>query len=342
MPRFFLLLVSMLIVSLSYAHHNPLVFYDPTNTIQLEGEILEVSWRNPHPILSVRVKAGNGDEIWSVDVNSVSILRRTNITADNFKAGDRVKIGGWLSKNGGTDMFITNLLVEGNQEEVILWPGSPSLWSDTTAGDWSTWGTAESDLTETTDDIFKIWSTSFLEIEKVLLDWDAFGSFTETAITARSEYDIFSNHIFLDDCNVKGMPTIMEQPYPMEFIDEGDVIIMQMEEGDARREIFMSDINPNPELSLFGYSTGKWEEKSLVVHTSNISWPYLSMTGIPLSTAAETIEVFTLNDNGKRLEYMITINDPENLNEPLTVTKYWLLLPEAEIYKYVDSCNRNI
>ncbi|OUU78285.1 MAG: hypothetical protein CBC38_07915 [Gammaproteobacteria bacterium TMED78] len=340
MIRFFLVLISFFVFTSSHAHHNPLVFYDPTNTIQLEGEIIEVSWRNPHPVLSVRADNRDG-EIWSVDVNSVSILRRTNITADNFNAGDKVRIGGWLSKNGGTDMFITNLLVEGNVDEVILWPGSPSLWSDTIAGDWSNWAAAEADLTETTNNIFTIWSTSLREVEEVLLLWDELGSFTENAINARSKYDIFSNHIFEDDCNLKGMPTIMEQPYPMEFIDEGDIIVMRMEEGDARREIFMSEDNPNPEHSPFGYSTGKWEDNALVVHTSNISWPFISMTGIPLSTESEMVETFKLDDNGKRLDYTLTIDDPENLKEPLTVTKYWLLLPDAEIYKYVDSCNRN-
>jgi len=46
------------------------------------------------------------------------------------------------------------------------------------------------------------------------------------------------------------------------------------------------------------------------------------------------VERFTVVDDGARLRYEITANDPATFTEPLTLTKYYLWVPGLEIRPY--------
>ncbi len=73
-------------------------------------------------------------------------------------------------------------------------------------------------------------------------------------------------------CESKGMPTIMEQPYPMEFVRAGDDIRLRLEESDTVRTIHMSanlPRDPRPRSRL-GRSTGRWDGSTLVVTTDGL------------------------------------------------------------------------
>ena len=87
---------------------------------------------------------------------------------------------------------------------------------------------------------------------------------TESAQAARDAYDLYSNPI-LGTCTAKGMPTIMEQPYPMEFMEGDEVIYLKMEEGDTIREIHMTGESPVNTPSPLGTSVGHWDGETLVV-----------------------------------------------------------------------------
>jgi hypothetical protein len=83
-------------------------------------------------------------------------------------------------------------------------------------------------------------------------------------------------------CAPKGMPNIMAQPFPIEFIDKGDTIEVRIEEYDARRTIHMKpvrDVAAQPRSSE-GFSTGHWEGKTLVVSTAQLTPRDFDFTGI--------------------------------------------------------------
>jgi len=46
------------------------------------------------------------------------------------------------------------------------------------------------------------------------------------------------------------MPTIMEQPYPIEFVNKGDAILLRLEEYDSVRTISMGASISNQALAV--------------------------------------------------------------------------------------------
>ena len=125
------------------------------------------------------------------------------------------------------------------------------------------------------------------------------------------------------------MPTIMEQPYPMDFVQQGENIVLRTEEYDIGRTIHMdADESPvDQPRSPLGYSVGRWEGDTLVVTTTRLNWPYFDQTGIPRSVDSELVERFIPTEDGSRLDYELTVTDPVNFTEPVTEEKYWLYLP---------------
>lgn len=81
------------------AHHSFAVVYLEQDTIEIEGDVIEFQYKNPHAWVFVqgREKGGIEDKIYAAEWVSTSQLDRNNIDKKWFKAGDSVRI--WASPN---------------------------------------------------------------------------------------------------------------------------------------------------------------------------------------------------------------------------------------------------
>ena len=136
------------------------------------------------------------------------------------------------------------------------------------------------------------------------------------------------------ECAPKGMPTIMEQPYPIQFVQEGDDVVLRLEEYDTVRVIHMGEAEAAPPRSLLGYSHGRWEDTTLAVSTTAIDWDYFDKEGIPQGDNMTVSERFTPSDDGSRMEYTMTVTDPEVFTEPVTLERHWVWRPGEEVKPY--------
>ena len=312
------------------AHHSPFIFFDPSTTIEATGTVTRVHWRNPHVTFTVESE----DASWEIEANSVSILRRMDLTADVVQVGDTVTVAGWPPKQAEHSMFLTNMLIGGGPE-IIFWPGTPPRWSDNTAGTSQTWMVTEADLTaDAPEGIFRVWSTTLAYgPENFLFEGFDF-PLTDAAQAARAAYDLADSPI-LGSCVHKGMPTIMEQPYPMALVPGDGVIYLRMEEGDAVRTIDMAPgASPARAPSPMGHSVGRWEGETLAVTTTASTWPHIDMTGVPNTEDTVMVERFTPSADGRRLDYTLTLTNPAIFTAPPTFTKHWLWLSEATVEPY--------
>lgn len=82
------------------AHHSFAVTYLEKDTIEIEGDVVEFQYKNPHAWVFVqgRERGGLGDEkIFAAEWVSTSQLERNDIDKRWFKPGDTVHI--WASPN---------------------------------------------------------------------------------------------------------------------------------------------------------------------------------------------------------------------------------------------------
>jgi len=87
--------------SSSLAHHGPHAepLYDTSGLVELEGEVTDVFWRNPHARFRIRVTSGpETGEIWEMETNPVVILLRTGFTPELIPIGSKVKVAGLVAR----------------------------------------------------------------------------------------------------------------------------------------------------------------------------------------------------------------------------------------------------
>jgi hypothetical protein len=129
------------------------------------------------------------------------------------------------------------------------------------------------------------------------------------------------------------MPNAILNPYPIEFIDDGETISLRIEEWDAVRAIHMNGeadaLNQTP--SPLGYSVGRWEGRTLVISTTQIDWPFLDDKGAPQSEDVEIVERFTLSEDETRIDHEIVVTDPQYLAEPAIWDAFWVWKPGVRI-----------
>ena len=236
-------------------------------------------------------------------------------------------------------MFVLNALLPSG-EEIVFDPFGRPRWADAeTLGTNEVWQATGGQSQN--DGLFRVWSTAVTHPNAwpfpEMFDPSLMSRYplTPEAEASLESFDPFTDLPTLD-CVAKGMPTIMEQPYPMEIVDQGDTILFRLEEYDTTRTIHMNVSAPpagEPDTDL-GYSVGRWEDDVLVVETSNVSWPFFNSVGIPLSDAVHIVERFVLSDDGSELDLEITVTDPATFNGPVQVGKTFLALPGIEVQPY--------
>lgn len=336
-----------LLPSIAFGHHAGATTYDPTDSNQIVGVVKRIVWRNPHVRFEIQVTNSSGtEEQWDIESNSISILSRMGIDAGVIKVGDRVKIAGWPARRSANSMFATNLLLPAGQE-VLLAPRATPQWSEDTLGVADAW--VSDGGAEISDDpasgIFRVWSSnmanpeSFPLFKDVVVVEDNY-PLTATARAARESWDPVADNPYLG-CTPMGMPRIMGQPYPIEFVDDGEEILLRIELYDVERTIYMNNGAKADDVSSssHGHSVGHWDGDALVVRTSRVNWPYFDQSGVPLSQAAEIIERFTPDRESGRLHYTITVTDPFVFTAPVTLEKYWTWRPGEQIQQF--ECDDN-
>ena len=331
----FLATVAAIAPALALGHHSVAVIFDTTSVVEAEGEITELSWRNPHVRFQLSGTNEDGSaQVWNVEMTSLTNLRRRGISGQILNVGETIRVAGNPGRTVSNAIYLENLLLA-NGQEVILEPRGEPRWLDDVGGRSGPSGGGDPSAPEL--GIFRVWSTP--PDQGLLLPEDVDPNFdfnryplTEAARASVEAFDPVADSPILN-CISKGMPTAMEQPYPMQFLRQGDDIILHLEEYDILRMIHMDPnvTDDGQPATKLGFSTGRWEDNSLVVRTTQSSWPWFDVVGIPHSEDSEMIERFTLGEDGSRLDYSLTVTDPANFTEPVTVTKFWVWYPEMTV-----------
>lgn len=142
-------------------------------------------------------------------------------------------------------------------------------------------------------------------------------------------------------CISPGGPRMHLLPTMKKFVQTPPLLVILNEYNANFRQIF-TDGRPlpeDPQPNWNGYSVGKWEGDTLVVHSIGYrDDQWLDASGSPLTSTAKVTERFRRPTFGK-LEIEVTVDDPKSYTRPFTVTIYQDLMVDTELLDAVCAEN---
>lgn len=241
------MVLGLLVLSAAtFAHHSN-AEYDRTVLREFEGELVEVRWRNPHVMFKVRAaSATDNAQHWELNGLPIFLLQRAGLAQNMFPVGKRVKVAGWVSRTRPSTMLVSNMLLPSGHE-ALFYPQSSLRWSVKAAG--GRW--TPEPVTSGRRGLYRIWSVADLGAYMRA----AMGISIKLTPAAQAK---MATPPRLDPCRPQGMPGTMLNPLPLELIDRGDHIDLQLTTFGVLRKIHMtgqSEMKSAP-LSDLGYSVG--------------------------------------------------------------------------------------
>ena len=171
---------------------------------------------------------------------------------------------------------------------------------------------------------------------KLLAEWQARRA-AEREADARGE-PLATNYTH---CIPDGVPSMMSGPFPFEIVQSASQVNIAQEAYSQVRRIYLNKPQltlDDIELGFYGRSVGAWRGDALVVDTIGIK-EYVRFRDVPHTPQMRITERFRLV-RPDILWDEITIEDPEILEKPWTVTFAYRRMPDYEIIEYVCEDNR--
>jgi len=151
------------------------------------------------------------------------------------------------------------------------------------------------------------------------------------AWAAAKKQEHFKNWLALDPevkCFLPGVPRIMYMPYPTQFIQSQQIIMMVSQYAGALRTIYMDNHMESPADTWMGWSNGHWDGETLVIETTGfvgvdtlnrIDTRWLDRAGNFFTEALRVVERIT-RIGPDHLHYEATIDDPKVYTRPWKIS----------------------
>ena len=98
------------------AHHSVSVNFDQSQEITIEGELTEISWRNPHSHIRIEVMDDHGATVqWLVEMGAVNTMRRIGFEMERFVVAKPISITGWPGRRDRSMYLLEVTLDDGTR-----------------------------------------------------------------------------------------------------------------------------------------------------------------------------------------------------------------------------------
>jgi len=308
--RVITLIGALFLAPVASAHHSVAAEFDTSQRADLQGEITQVWFTNPH--VRYRLSVTNADgarEDWELQGGNVTNLLRQNWTADSLRVGDRVTASGALGRNGAKKLQIREI-VTADGRVVPARGGAPATPRDTivaSADKVYSYGERRADPIDITGawrNDFK-WRVTVDDLEPKPTPFTAEGRRLFEATQPWHDYSL--------RCLAPGLPRIFGAPYNMDIVDAGSHYLMIYLEHNTPRRVWMDGRTPpaNTPATPMGFSVGRWEGEELVIETTHLSPGWLDGSGLPMKgDGTRIVERYEFSDDRLSIERTMTIHDP--------------------------------
>jgi hypothetical protein len=303
------------------AHHSRAVF-DTKKEVVIEGTVAKLDWMNPHIYFTVETKDLRGETVLQeIEASSVSEAVALGLRKEAIAPGAHVVVRANPNRQGmgrasGLDVRTSDGAVYPlNTDAKITIAHAVAAEAQTLAGRWAPT------------------LASFSELLPVAQSWP----FTAAGRTAQAE---MANRL-LRPADVAALGICEPIPPPllsifpdMRTIEITDTTVTMRFEGAVglrMERVAHLDQKEHPAgvaPSLMGHSIARWEDETLVVDTVAFE-PYpLGLIAAPSSPRKRLVERFTLAEDHLHLQYVFTLEDPQNLAEAASYTATWDYRPD--------------
>jgi hypothetical protein len=246
-------------------------------------------------------------EQWSLHPpGNLPTYRRQDWTPDTLAAGDSVHATGNLGRDGARKLYATCISLEsGRKLGRCATPGSVSV---VTADPEVSYGYTANDYEV---DISGFWTNRY-KFQTTVDDFEP-----KPMPMTDAAREIYTNREFGDDhvlrCQPAGLPRIFGSPYSMEILDAGTHYVMLFLQDNTPRWVYMDGRAPLPDQppSSMGFSTGRWDDRTLIIETTHLSPGWLDGSGYPMSGGDGTriVEYWTVAEDGLSMDRQMTVYD---------------------------------
>jgi hypothetical protein len=296
----------------AHAHHSFATEFEANLTGEVKGEVTGVWWQNPHIRYDVAMKMPNGTtETWALlPPGNLPSYRRENWSEQTVTVGMHVTATGNLGRDGAKKLYATCITLDTGAEKGRQLGRCVNSGTETKI-------TADPNVDYTVHankypvDISGYWDNRY----KFHVTVDDFEP-KPMPMTAQTKA-IYEGRKYGDDhvlrCLPAGLPRIFGSPYPVQVLDAGTHYLMVFMQDNTPRRVWMDGRKPPAEqpLTSMGWSTGKWEGRTLVIETTMLSPGWLDGSGYPMSGGDDTriVERWTPAADGLTMERTMTVYD---------------------------------
>jgi hypothetical protein len=321
-----------------FAHHS-LLNYDDSQLVDVEGEVTSVYWGNPHILIEMTGTTEAGEDVtWTIEGGPVNQMERRGVARGSVAVGDTLFVSGIASDRGDEQAMMPVLMTLASGDNLILDERQAEKFGLLEEYEAMAGGVRNSEAVDAAirdaDGIFRVWTNDGW-IARYRVWGESTLPLTESARIAQEGWVQVEDDLALR-CIKAGMPEAQLNPFPIEFIEQGDNIVMRIEEWENVRTIYMDgSTSEGQPASPLGYSVGHWEGNTLVIETDNINAPFFDDRGTPQSEAVRIVERFTLSEDETRLDWLATVYDDATFTEPMEMPDlHWNWVPGESLKTY--------
>ena len=318
-------LAGMLAVGSAQAHHSArAVFTD--EDIEIDGVVMEFSFKNPHVNIMLNVTDESGTEtLWMASGPAPTIWRRGGWTPETLQEGQYVQLGGKKSRTGAPMLLMSFDAVEAGGI-AVLDPINGSVVrtiretpNDNQQPDPST--RVPLTLSNGQPNLSGIWVNGLPrgtrtggQISRPAL--------TEAAVSLQAGYDALDDPAFAR-CTDAILARQLISPLGVKLTQHEDRVVFEYEHGGVRRVVYLGERDSETvEHTLLGRSVARYEDDVLVIESSQLLGGLMVMgpQSFDLSDRTTVRETYRRADQaeyGALLNMRMTIDDPVYLTAPL-------------------------
>jgi hypothetical protein len=350
------------------AHHSFAAEYDEKKSVTLRGTVTRFDWTNPHVYVYVDVRDAKGETAnWALELASPIELKRNGWTRDSLKVGETVTVEGNLARDGSKQVGGKTVILAGGKKLAAAANNAPVAtprggrsakpaprWPDghvrlgPEPGEKGYWANpSASGLTESTGANIRMNADGLL---LNLADAEKVAPFQPWA---KGLFEYRQRVLLKDDpmtsCLPPGGPRQFQVPYGVQILEDPDRKRVFVISGGANRNWRLINLDgrelPQSEdvtPTYFGYSAGKWEGDTLVVHAVGFNERFwFANGGLPHTESLRLTERISRPDFNT-LKYDVTVDDPGTYTRPWSGgwTLQWVPNEDMEEY-FCDDSNRD-